>query len=866
MAKPIPIIEEWEILDKKIVGSNAEGSLQWWLIADSSAKGSTWHPFKIDLQGRIVQAPSWAPLPGAQQVALSAPVFELLMGGNRGSGKGLPIFEPVLTPDGFRAIGILQEGDLVCAPDGSPTKVTGVFPQGIRPCYELQFDDGSKARCDDQHLWAITEGHGRHTKKSVVPMRVLLDKFQSSKVHTRIFIPVMSEPAAFTPRSGITVDPYLVGLLLGDGSLTQQMRFTTMDDELARYVVSQGFRYQGNNGSKADSYWMPTGHPVAKALEDLGLRYKRAHEKSVPKQYLIASSETRLAILQGLLDTDGHSCKGTSAAEFSSTSEKLAEDVKFLALSLGAKVHTNSKIPTLNGKPCRRAWIVRVQPGGKFIPFRLQRKIDAITKFTIALRRRLVSITSIGDKVSTCISIAHPDGLFVTRDFVVTHNSEVLLMDYASEVDKGWGSAWRGILFRKQLGDLDEMVRKAETLFNVLYGDRFRFLHSKSDYRCVWDTGEELLFRHLMNIEEYGEYHGHQYPWIGFEELTQWEDDKPYRKMFSCCRPTAQGIPTRVRSNCNPSGVGHSWIKKRFRLPAMYGRIIRNPGEEARVAIKLDLKENFVLLHGDPGYINRIRQAASSPAEAKAWAEGDWDVTFGGMFDDLWDAKTHVIPDLRPTGIPRGWTISRSYDHGQSHPFAVLWWAESNGEPIRLPDGRLIGQVRGDLVLFKEWYGSNGEENTGLRMLSKKIAEGIRDRQNDMGIGFRVNAGPADTEIWTKRDTGNIAEAPIDNFESILGPDCWEKADKSPGSRVRGWQLIREYLGGAKPGPDGTRGEPGLFVCQGCTYWIELVPSAGRDPANQDEVPKGYEDHLGDATRYRLGWTHSFAKQSSMPT
>jgi hypothetical protein len=438
--------------------------------------------------------------------------------------------------------------------------------------------------------------------------------------------------------------------------------------------------------------------------------------------------------------------------------------------------------------------------------------------------------------------------------------SELLLLDYAKEIDRGYGEAWRGILFRKQLGDLDEMVRKAESLFGKLYGRRFRFLHSKSDYRCVWDTGEELLFRHLANVDEYNEYHGHQYPWIGFEELTQWEDDKPYKKMFSCCRPTAQGVPTRVRANTNPSGVGHSWVKKRFRLPNGHGKVIRNPGEEPRVAIKLDLKENFVLLHTDPGYINRIRASASSPGEAKAWADGDWDVTFGGMFDDLWEAKIHVVPDVKPISIPRGWKLSRSYDHGQSAPFAVLWWAESNGEPMILSDGRMIGQVRGDILLFKEWYGTNGEENTGLRMLATKIAEGVRDRQNDWGIGWRVNPGPAGVDIWSKDNRGT-QRAPIDDFEQILGADCWEKADVTSGSRKTGYQKIREYLGGAKVGPDGTRDAPGLFVCAGCTYWLDLCPSVTRDSADQDEIPKGYEDHLLDATRYRVVWSHSFMGQ-----
>lgn len=437
--------------------------------------------------------------------------------------------------------------------------------------------------------------------------------------------------------------------------------------------------------------------------------------------------------------------------------------------------------------------------------------------------------------------------------------SELLLMDYAREIDKGYGPAWRGILFRKQLGDLDEMVRKAETLFGAMYGERFRFLKSKSDYRCVWDTGEELLFRHLATVEEYDEYHGHQYPWIGFEELTQWEDDKPYRKMFSCCRPTMQGIPTRVRANTNPSGVGHNWVKKRFKLPKMYGRIIRLVDEEPRVAINLDLRENFILLHTDPGYMNRIKTAASSPSEARAWVSGDWDVTFGGMFDDLWDSNVHIVPDFKPSQIPRGWSMTRSYDHGQSHPFAVLWWAESNGEPMRIGN-QLVGRKRGDLILFKEWYGTTGEENTGLRMQSTKIAEGIRDREMDWGIWGRVNSGPADNEIWTTDQRGTQL-APIDDFEAVLGADCWIKADKSKGTRVRGWQKIREYLEGSRPGPDGSRENAGMFVCAGCEHWIELCPTVTRDPANTDEIPSSYEDHLLDSTRYRANWTPSYMTQ-----
>jgi len=800
--------------------------------------------------------------------------------------------------------------------------------------------------------------------------------------------------------------------------------------------------------------------------------------------------------------------------------------------------------------------------------------------------------------------------------------SELLLLDYAKDVGKGYGENWRGILFRKQLGDLDEMVRKAESLFDRLF-DNFRFLHSKADYAAVWTTGERLLFRHLMDETEYEEYHGHQYPWIGFEELTQWENDKAYKSIFSCCRPPAQGVPTRVRANTNPcvdegdvmtpqgwrdirgmkvgdpvfsfskggvlreskvsavyesqfdgemvrregrglymsftpnhrlpktlgnrqnsngkvpgnhlftltpfnelpgqafimratkgwegtvlssfsvplqptrkrktepvlelsgldyaelmgwylsegcvidrdrafqiaqskaqhrptikrlldrcgfkqswsdqsvvvysadwhaylqqfgecrekfvprevlnsssdtlraffdaavsgdghresehsgqyyttskqladdvaevavklgytvyvssrqrenrsglsyavsfapgrnvmlatgqhryevstnskpnvervrysgpvycigvdgdetfvirqrgtvwlsgnSGPGHNWVKKRFKLPKMSGRIVRTRDLEDRVAIRSDLNENFPLLHSDPGYPNRIRAAARSPAEAEAWAYGNWDVTFGGMFDDIWDKSIHVIPDISPSSLPRGWVLSRAYDHGQSKPFSVGWFAESNGEPIRTPiknpEGKVtgyrhIGSIRGDLVLFKEWYGcaldpENGErvDDTGLRMRATQIAEGIRDREKDWGVRHRVNAGPADTEIWSK-DSRGTQLAPVDDFETVLGSDCFEKADKSPGSRIRGWQKIREFLEGARPGADGTREKAGLFVCEGCTNWIDLVPILPRSTDNQDEIPDKIEDHAGDMTRYRTTWSHSFMSQ-----
>lgn len=428
--------------------------------------------------------------------------------------------------------------------------------------------------------------------------------------------------------------------------------------------------------------------------------------------------------------------------------------------------------------------------------------------------------------------------------------SLTLLMDFAKETGKGHGKAWRGILFRRQFGDLDDIVRKIEDFFPKMFPG-FRFLKSKAEYMAIWPDGEALLLRHLRNEDDYEEYHGHEYPWIGFEELTQWENDKAYKLMFSCCRPPAPGVPCRVRSTTNPYGIGHNWVKKRFQLPDQYGKVIRISNEMERVAIQGKLRENFVLLSSVPMYETQIEVAAKNPAQARAWIDGDWNVTSGGMIDDIWINDVHVLPTFPFRKVPRGWSLARCYDHGQSHPFAVQWWLESNGEPVELADGRLIGNIRGDRILWAEWYGTTGEDNEGLRMVASKIATGIIDREKDLSVYGRVRPGPADTEIWSK-DSRGTGRSPADDMqdEGVY----WERADQSPGSRKRGWEMMRTYLENAIPGSDGTREKPGMFVCDRNRHWLELVPPMPRLEDDLDDVPKTYEDHEADCSRYFLNF------------
>jgi hypothetical protein len=438
-------------------------------------------------------------------------------------------------------------------------------------------------------------------------------------------------------------------------------------------------------------------------------------------------------------------------------------------------------------------------------------------------------------------------GYFGTRG---PGKTDALLMDFGQDVGKGWGAEWRGILFRRTFPELQDVVSKTLKWFSMIWPEAV-FTESPQP-RWRWPTGEELLMRQIDKPKDYYKYHGHAYPWISFEELTNWPNDQCYKVMMSCSRSTMPGMPRKFRATGNPYGVGHNWVKKRFRLPPppstpMHGPIISD--EETgleRVAILGNLFENRVLLHADPDYPKKIAAAARNESEKRAWLFGDWDITSGGMFDDLWDSKIHVIQNLALDQIPREWRLDRSYDHGQSAPFAVLWWAESNGEPVYV-DGRPIGAVRGDIILVAEWYGWNGTENVGVRMGGDDIAVGIREREIDWNIWHRCLPAAADSSIFDDYKPGKSVAGDM-RKEGIL----WEMADKSSGSRKHGWEQLRKLLRGALPSDTGPREKPGLFICERCEQTRRTFPGLSRADADPDDVDSDEEDHIGDAMRYRV--------------
>ncbi len=426
--------------------------------------------------------------------------------------------------------------------------------------------------------------------------------------------------------------------------------------------------------------------------------------------------------------------------------------------------------------------------------------------------------------------------------------TDALLVDFAQHVSKGYGADWRGILFRQTFPQLRDLIAKSKKLYHNVFPEA-TYNEAKSTW--TWPTGEQLIFSYMQRSEDYWNYHGHAYPWIGWEELTTWPDPSCYKVMMSCSRSTRAGMPRKYRATTNPYGPGHNWVKARWQLPvapgALAGPVIRPAGEPARVAVHGELRENKILLHAEPDYIDKIRAAARNKSELAAWLEGSWDIIAGGMFDDIWAPRWHVLPNFPYQLIPRGWRLDRSYDHGQSKPFSIGWWAESNGEPL-VWEGRMIGTVPGDLIRVAEWYGWTGEPNTGLRMLTTDIAKGIVDRERDWGLFGHVLRGPADSSIFDLFEPGKSVASDM----AAQGVN-WEPSDKGPGSRKQGWEQVRKRLKGALPNPiDGSREDPGLFVTERCEHFRRTVPVLPRSDKDLDDADTDAEDHVADEVRYRV--------------
>jgi UvrD/REP helicase N-terminal domain/UvrD-like helicase C-terminal domain/LAGLIDADG-like domain len=363
-----------------------------------------------------------------------------------GCGKALRADQPVLTPDrGYVPIGQLQVGELVVGSDGLPCPVTGVYPQGEVELARLTVTGDTEIVTSLDHLWPCQTKYERDQDRgwTVRTTAEIQELLRDPKVRS-VWLPMISAPVQ-GQRADLPVDPWLLGAIIGDGGLTSgSVSFTNSDQRILDEVdrrLPEGVSRQGGSGRRPGEWRLTSGrrvcpghrgfyNPLIQALRDLGLMGCGSSDKTIDDHYLRAAATQRLALLQGLMDTDGYT--SGHGCEWGTTSPKLMEQFSYLVHSLGGVVRVTArptpgytyKGETRVGQPY---WRLFVRLPGDIAPFAHSAKADRyIPKTKYQPSRQILDLAPERSAEAVCISVAAPDQLFLTADCIPTHNTTVL--------------------------------------------------------------------------------------------------------------------------------------------------------------------------------------------------------------------------------------------------------------------------------------------------------------------------------------------------------------------------------------------------------------------------------------------------------
>jgi replicative DNA helicase len=359
-----------------------------------------------------------------------------------GMGKAQPLDAAVLTPRGFVRMGDLRVGDRVIGSDGKPHRVTGVYPQGPRPVYRVVTNDGATTECCDEHLWFTQTRNERRrgSKGSVKSLATIRETLKTERgTRANHHIPVV-KAVEFNDSGDRPVPPYLLGLLLGDGCLTTGcVLFCNPEPDLrarfAAHLPPSDITVEADELTLRVRRAQRTNErsETAQRLASIGLHGTDCYGKFIPQAYLLASVAERLELLRGLLDTDGYVVDSGQCVEYSTSSARLAEDVAFLARSLGGIVTDNPHVPSYTVGGARResaavSHRMCIRFPNKLVPVssakhraRWREDIDAVQG------RYLDRVEPAGLKECQCIAVDVPDHLYVTDGFILTHNTSLAL-------------------------------------------------------------------------------------------------------------------------------------------------------------------------------------------------------------------------------------------------------------------------------------------------------------------------------------------------------------------------------------------------------------------------------------------------------
>lgn len=367
-------------------------------------------------------------------------------------------------------------------------------------------------------------------------------------------------------------------------------------------------------------------------------------------------------------------------------------------------------------------------------------------------------------------------------------------------------------------------------------------------------NGSAIMACHCQYEKNLQKYQGAEIHLLLIDELTHFTD-RQYRYLRARCRVNKllavpkelnEAFPgirfPKIVCGSNPGGPGHNWVKATFIDPAKPEEVWKTPKSEGgmfRQFIPAKLSDNPSLNQEE--YADQL-QGLGSEWLVRAMLEGDWNITAGGALDDIWRDVIHAMPKFK---IPESWYVDRTFDWGTTHPWACLYFAESDGSDIVMPDGTEVPTFPGDLFVIDELYGWTGKPDTGTGESPSEVAKKIKER--DKELGYDIHDGAADNAIFAESEQRGHSIGRLFSNEGIY----WRHADKSPGSRRSGLVLIRERLKNALKRDDDKK--PGLFVFDCCRNFLRTIPVLQTDERDSEDVDTSQEDHLYDCLRYRVG-------------
>ena len=409
--------------------------------------------------------------------------------------------------------------------------------------------------------------------------------------------------------------------------------------------------------------------------------------------------------------------------------------------------------------------------------------------------------------------------------------SDFLLADFLQGAER-YGRHWKGILFRKTTSELEELQARAVELFTP-QGAKYCGTGTK-DGSNMWrfPNGATLKMRYLENEKDVTHYQGHQYTWIGIDELGNYPSPYCWVYMKSRLR-SVYGVPCYIRGTANPGGVGHGWIKKRFIDDHVPNRIFYietelSGGKKSRDTacfIPSTLTDNMILMQNDPQYEARL---LSLPAHlARALRYGDWSVMEGQVLESF-NPEKHVC---KPFNLEQGaWFRFCSMDWGWSKPYSIGFYAVNS---------------TGRIIRYRELYGCEPGENNynvGVKKSARKLAEEVWSYAALDGIKDMV----ADPAIWTDAKIEDESMSIAQVFEA-----AGFKMTKANNDRINGLVVVDDIFKQDIVLEDG-KTIPVFQVFDTCRNFIRTIPLLTPDPNHPEDVDSKLEDHIYDEHRYAM--------------